>query len=592
MLLTAIGVAAFTYATQSKNKSSENDDDDAATATDGLPPAKPLEPKVLEGLRAIDLLPIERSLALFEAPSATITFFDGAPSVAVACLRARVKEIVASNPWLGGCLAKRDGKVSLLYDEDGVLVHPQVFYSFAPGAIPLARSSAYESLGDVFAGHDVVVRCNADLVGRDLPLFRVAVIPDAAAPDSRFALVASLSHVAGDGHTFHRIFKMLAADAAVAALDPVRRPEYGDAVVDLCGPNEAFYVSRISRSPLWAAPGQRNGRKIVRAAFFVNEQWVEGQKEACAKKERMEEARRMFDSDRDLKGTTGGRLAGVEEAEHDGDDIETELADNNENTDAADNAALPRATLSLEKYGMPKSGFKVSYASHQAAPHLTTNDVVASWFFQSVHATVGLVPYTLRGADRSPTITDDDAGNYAMAIPLAPEDYATPTLMRHARKTGRRAHKHIPLPSHGRDSLYAVCVDWRNIGLKRGGLTLGPPDDEDSSRRCTQVLHLPCYQGRALDFIPKSFSSIHLFNAGPQGEPACTVIAAEEDMKRILKSDIVKAVINESSSMRGNDEGDDALECAMQEAKQGLKASKYADFVDPSALTQLLGDDY
>lgn len=587
VLMTAIGVAAFTYATQrAPDKSDENDD--AVPATDGAsPPAKPLDPSVIAGLRALDLLPIERSLALFEAPSATITFMAGDPAVATTHLRPRVTEIVARNPWLGGCLAKKAGKVSLFYDEDGVLLHPQVFYSFAPGVIPLTRFSAYDKLGDLFAGHDVVVRCNADLVGRDLPLFRVAVIPDAEAPGSRFALVVSMSHVVGDGHTFHRIFKMLAADEEVLALNPVRRPEFVEAVVDLCGPNDAFYVSKISRSPLWAdlVPSQRDERTMVRAAFFISEEWVEGQKEAWVKKEKMEEARRMFTSDRGFEGTTGHRLADVEEEEHGGDDIETKLVTKNDNTDVA---VPPRVTLSPEKYGVPKSNFKVSYASHQAAPHLTTNDVVASWFFRSVHATVGLVPYTLRGAARSPTITDNDAGNYAMAIPLPPEDYSTPTLIQRARQTGRRAHTHLPLPPHRRDSRYAVCVDWRNIGLRRGGLTLGRDDDNDGGR-CTQVLHLPCYQGRDLEFIPKSFSSIHLFNAGPQGEPACTVITAVEDMECILKSGIVRAVINESSTVRG--EGKDTLECAVQKAKQGLKASKYADFVDPSALAQLLADD-
>lgn len=536
-----------------------------------LPPANELDPSVLEGKRCLELLPLERCLALFEAPLATITFMDGDPSVATAYLTARVADILNRNPWLGGYFAKKkDGKVSLFYDENGIHVHPNIFTSYAPGLIPLTRETCYGDLGNIFAPHDVVVRCNADLVGRDLPLFRVSVIPDVELPQSRFALVASLSHVAGDGYIFNKLFKMLSTDAVPIALNPVRKPEFTDAVYDLCGPNEAFYVTKISRSPVWAdyIPGQNiDDRVIVRAAFFIDEDWIEGQKEAWNKVAKMEEAQKLFGVNRN-----------------------SQKASNEQH-----NAKIPDA----DKRGKSKSAFKVSYSSHQSAPHLTTNDIITSWFFKTTNATVGLLPYMMRGADRSETITENDAGNYAVAIPFAPEDYDTPMLIQQARQTGRRLNHHgadnngTPLPSHERGNRYAVCVDWRNIGLRRGGLKLGlpPTSGGGENNHCTQVLHLPCYQARDLNFIPKSFSSIQLFNAGPHGEPACTVMTTEEHMQDILKSGIVKAMINESSTVEGKGGCEDIFEQSVQDAKQGRRMSNYANLTDQSELAKLIRID-
>ena len=134
---------------------------------------------------------------------------DGSPQVATDWLRSRVSEVVYRNPWLGGYLGKdksRGGAVSLFYDPSSDEVNTDVFTSFEPGTIELTRETKYEDFGEVFAGHDVVVRCNADLVGRNQPIFRVCVIPDAKEPNDKFALVVSLCHVAGDGYTFHKIF--------------------------------------------------------------------------------------------------------------------------------------------------------------------------------------------------------------------------------------------------------------------------------------------------------------------------------------------------------------------------------------------------
>jgi len=560
----------FTNGTDAaQNNSDGSGDDDSSNA---LPPAEALHPDLLANLQPVDLLPLERTLTLFEAPNATVTFMDGSPQVAIDWLRKRVGEVVYRNPWLGGYLAKdrsRGGAVSLFYDPSSDEVSSDIFTAFEPGAIELARDTKYEDLGEAFAGYDVVVRCNADLVGSNQPIFRVCVIPDAKQPEDRFALVVSMSHVCGDGFTFHKIFKMLSTDCKVADIEemnPARKHDFTDAVYELCGADEAFYVDKISRSPVWSAFNKKDDTVIVRAAFFIDEGWVEGQKEAWDKVSKMNDAEKMLlaESSRDLKSNLPA--VGEDDVVEDGEDVPA----------ASSSATESPVATSSGPQQPPPADFKVSFAAHQSATHITTNDIITSWFFRTCDATIGLMPFMLR--NRLPQFNDKDAGNYAMTIPYPRKDYHTPMLIRDSRPTGRRVHTEDPLPRHAAEHRYGVSIDWRGVGFKKGGLILGPHGE------CKQVLHLPCYQARDLHFIPKSFSSIHLFNAGPDGEPACTVVCPEFVMERIMNSGIVKSIINESRVAAGEE---DAFTDAVAGAKQGRRTSAYVDFVDTKAAKEV-----
>ncbi len=61
---------------------------------------------------------------------------------------------------------------------------------------------------------------NHDLLGKNEALWRISIIPDAVAPEERFALVASMSHIAGDACVFYKLYDMLSPQAAIVALDP------------------------------------------------------------------------------------------------------------------------------------------------------------------------------------------------------------------------------------------------------------------------------------------------------------------------------------------------------------------------------------
>lgn len=59
-----------------------------------------------------------------------------------------------------------------------------------------------------------------------------------------FALVVSMNHTVGDGHTYYRLYAMLDADTEVEALDPIRVAGFEEARTDVIGEDEsAFFTS-------------------------------------------------------------------------------------------------------------------------------------------------------------------------------------------------------------------------------------------------------------------------------------------------------------------------------------------------------------
>ena len=182
----------------------------------------------------LTLLESETSMLMLDvAATSTVTFATGDHAAAAAYLRQRLEQIVAANPWLSGRLDKQAGDVGgavLVYGAgtagDGGDAVSALFTHCAPGSCSavLRRDSTYEAMSG--ATLPLLVKTGNQCVGRaDEPLFRVSVVPDAAAPAARWALVVSLSHVIADGHTFYAVHNMLSDGAPIVRLEPRRKPE-------------------------------------------------------------------------------------------------------------------------------------------------------------------------------------------------------------------------------------------------------------------------------------------------------------------------------------------------------------------------------
>lgn len=180
----------------------------------------------------------------------TATFFKG--KVPTEDLTSRIIEIVQANPWLACRLKKQmDGtkkkkRPAIVYETqpspEAILADHYVQYSVAEiqgdkkylAAIDVGQP--YEAICKAVDKSDAKLICGGACVGKNQPQFRVTVVP--SADGERFAMLVSLSHVIGDGYTYYEIMNLLSLNAPMKALNPIRKPGFGDALKAAVGKAE------------------------------------------------------------------------------------------------------------------------------------------------------------------------------------------------------------------------------------------------------------------------------------------------------------------------------------------------------------------
>ncbi|MCP4361741.1 MAG: hypothetical protein GY796_27330 [Chloroflexi bacterium] len=192
-------------------------------------------------------------------PVTTVTLYQGAAPAEF--LRRRLALMLEKNPWLTARIVKKntaDGVVALAYAPTFELEQTidQHFSVYEPGDVGFSLSMAYEELVECL----VPVQCalSKPATDEDEPLFKVAVVPiePAETADNQptplqqsltlpgFALVVSMNHTLGDGHTYYTLYNMLSADTEVEALIPVRVDNFEEAKTEVVGQEEnAMFTS-------------------------------------------------------------------------------------------------------------------------------------------------------------------------------------------------------------------------------------------------------------------------------------------------------------------------------------------------------------
>jgi len=192
-------------------------------------------------------------------PVTTVTLYEG--SAPVEFLRHRLAMILEKNPWLTSRIVKKntaDHVVALAYAKNFELepVIDQHLSVYKPGDVGFSLSMPYEMLVHCL----LPVQCarSKPATDQDEPLFKVAVIPieseittdNQSTPLQQaitlpgFALVVSMNHTLGDGHTYYKLYGMLSADTDVEALDPVRVADFEKAKTEVIGEKEnAMFTS-------------------------------------------------------------------------------------------------------------------------------------------------------------------------------------------------------------------------------------------------------------------------------------------------------------------------------------------------------------
>mmetsp|Transcript_16868 Transcript_16868/g.42549 ORF Transcript_16868/g.42549 Transcript_16868/m.42549 type:complete len:242 (+) Transcript_16868:93-818(+) len=200
----------------------------------------PLEDEESSATCHLPLQEWESSRMMLEQPAiTTLTFFEGDPSSGALFLRQRVADIIRANPWLAGRLSRprHSKRVLLSFDPNPVDPGANVFQVASPHP-SMTRDAPQSGFARHAYAQGLIIGKGIEAVNKRKPNFAVTLIPDAKAPSSRFAVIVSMGHTLGDGHTYYSVLKMLTKGGEVARLNAERREDMHRHVLDvLGGPN-------------------------------------------------------------------------------------------------------------------------------------------------------------------------------------------------------------------------------------------------------------------------------------------------------------------------------------------------------------------
>ena len=236
-------------------------------------------------------------------PVTTVTLYEGAAPVEF--LRHRLAMILEKNPWLNSRIVKKsteDRVAALTYTKtfEPEPTIDQHFTVYAPEDVSFSLSMPYEALVNAL----LPVQCARSKPATDEneTLFKVAVIPIEAEEthdNSRtplqqamtlpgFALVVSMNHTLGDGHTYYSLYGMLSAKSEVEVLNPVRVAGFEEAKTEVVGEKEnaMFKSAGVGLGIMGAYLGAKISRRPPQnvCIHYVDPDWV-AQEKAKAKQE-------------------------------------------------------------------------------------------------------------------------------------------------------------------------------------------------------------------------------------------------------------------------------------------------------------------
>jgi len=517
-------VAAAAYQAQKVsggNGEDCNDDDNPPNIT----------PDFLENKVPIELLPLEQSLSMLEWPIVTVSFYtfsnNNDMEEVFGRIEKRVQAILAANPWLGGWIVRGKGIGSfdetprLWYDPSGNEMAPTIYQKLSHDDIPLDKDTDYINYESILYNTTAIIKTNPEIENRqEEPLFRVTIIPH----ESSFALLVSMSHICGDGHTYYRIYNMLTCNEPITSLKCQRELLYSAKVMELVGRTEAHYIQHITEDPAWV--------KLFR--WDSNDSSNNTEEDALDKLQG-----RVFTVDRDwianIKSshlTVGQRFDAIVE----GSDI------------AQSTLRSPMTATYLNE---------LENEIRNSNPTQSTNDILCSFFWSLVEPHVGLMSVNFR--KRLDILDEDHAGNYANPIPYTKEDYKSPLLVRKSLDNCRRAgvlmggtDRPTVLPRPHAELTFSVITNWTSFLSKSDKEKEQSGDNEvaeeeeswcNSSSGINLIRHLPIISPKGMmKDMPKRMSLLIIFSSGVD-DIGCALIAPGRVMNEIDNCGVVKEMI-------------------------------------------------
>jgi len=191
-------------------------------------------------MKTIQLLYTDVELRSFP-PTTTLTFYNGNASSIETFLKQRVYEITELNPWLLGSI-RFGTHLNLVYANDDLSNEFK-----RRRAIIIAQDSQLNECADY---NDIAIRIeslnimlNTDVVNKqDESLFRVCLIKISP---MKFAILFSLNHILGDGHTFYQLYGMLNEQSKPRALIVDRLQEFDAIHEGLVGSETKYWFKPL-----------------------------------------------------------------------------------------------------------------------------------------------------------------------------------------------------------------------------------------------------------------------------------------------------------------------------------------------------------
>jgi len=535
-LTAAIILAAAAYTSAQQKESSKKASGDAADLHDpemlagSVVLTKPvITPAFVDEskLSAIDLLPLEKTLTIMERPISTVSFYEISSSndleVILKKLQARVEAVLIANPWLGGWILRGKGfgsfdqTIRIWYDQTGKQRAPGIFQHLSFDEVPLGIDTPFIDYETILGKTNALVKSNPEIINRkNEPMFRITVIlepkhiggnDEGNLSFTGFALLASMSHICGDGHTFYRIYNMILGAEPISALIPQREQQFERKAMELMGRQEANYISHITSDPAWPKFFRREdsfanddgGSKLQGRVFVVNRHWVGN----------LKASRLMSGNWTDVCTST----------------LRSPMSD---------------AFL-----------FEMESAQN---PIQSTNDIIVSWFWNVIGPDVGMMAVNLR--ERVDLVTKDHAGNYANPIPYTTDDYRSPELIRASLKLCRRAGaidgNMTLLPKAHPGVTFSVITNWSSFRPSLVVSRLEPHANEaevatrwNDDDKVKLIRHLPIvHPKQMMKVVPKRMSFLVIFSSGRE-DIGCVLVAPSRVMNEVDTCGIMKEVIAE-----------------------------------------------
>ena len=361
-----------------------------------------------EGDEILELLEGEREGLVHTASVTSITFYDG--YIEKDLVENKVNAIVRANPWLDGRLVNipTRGGVCCVYkklEADSWKPQFKHFFTTSSSDLELALSGggsggpAYDKI--IAQVEPLVVKKGTESVDKEESLFKVNLIE--LIPRKRYALVVSVSHVIGDGHTYYRLYGMLNETAKVFSLDPVRLHNFLTDVAVLQGPATIAWL----KTP------------TTMIGFLFN--------------------------------MLGRRAPTMGVFELDTDGIQTKKSEFEAGV-AAVTAAAAHSPNTKSKSNSGGSG---------KADFVSTNDIVSSEFFRMCESDYGMIVLNYR--NRIPSYTDSHAGNYETCLIYPKDDCSDPGMIRESLTTHRSRSGQTPSMLESLNSNIAVTTNWVSL---------------------------------------------------------------------------------------------------------------------------------